>query len=108
MNGGGSAPSIRATAARAASGTTSRRVTGTPALARWAAMPLPMTPAPITAARRISMASHRLQDGRDALAAADAHRRQRQRLALPPEDRGRLAGDPGAAGAERVPERDRA
>src|SRR6185295_3819003 len=34
-------------------GTMSRRRAWMPALARWAAMPLPMTPAPITPTRRI-------------------------------------------------------
>ena len=71
-----------------------------------AAIPLPITPAPITAARRISMASDRLEHGGDPLAATDAHGRQRQRLALALQQRRRLAGDPGPAGAERMAERD--
>ena len=80
MNGAGSASSIRAMAPRASalrspapSGTMSSSSTGTPALAMCAAIPLPITPAPITAARRISIASDRLEHGGDPLAAADAH-----------------------------------
>ena len=57
--------------------TMSSSTTGTPALATWAAMPAPMTPAPITATLRISAISHRLQHRGDALAAADALRGQR-------------------------------
>src|SRR3546814_1513875 len=58
MKGAGSAFSIFAIAplasaerSSAPSGTMSSSSTGTPALARCAAMPAPMTPAPITAAR---------------------------------------------------------
>ena len=52
--------------------------------------------------------SYRLEDGRHALALADAHRRQAQLRALvahPVQQRGR---DPGAAGAQGVADRDRA
>src|ERR1035438_2321681 len=45
-------------------GTMSIKRTWMPALARWAAMPLPMTPAPMTAARRIGLRMRRgLLDG---------------------------------------------
>ena len=52
--------------------------------------------------------SHGLQHGGDALAAADALGRERVAAALAVEQRGGLAGDAGAGGAERVAERDRA
>src|SRR5271156_3892016 len=60
--------------------TISSSITGTPALATWAAMLAPMTPAPITATE-LTM-SNGLQHGGDALPAADALRRQRVALAL--------------------------
>jgi hypothetical protein len=41
-------------------GTMSRSSVSTPALARWAAMPLPMTPAPITPTRRIGLVMQNL------------------------------------------------
>ena len=90
------------------SGTTrcSSRSTGTPALAMCAAIPPPITPAPSTAARRISIGSDRFEHGGDPLAATDAHGRQRQRFALALQERRSLAGDPGPAGAQRMPERD--
>ena len=63
MKGAGSCFSRRATAPSASafrfsapSGTISMRTTGTPALATWAAMPLPITPDPITATFFMSIA----------------------------------------------------
>jgi hypothetical protein len=57
MKAGGLDTRMRSTAALASalgspalSGTMSSNTTGTPALARWLAMPEPMVPAPITAA----------------------------------------------------------
>src|SRR3546814_8571916 len=47
-----------------------------------------------------------LQDGGDALAAADALRRERELLALALQQGRRLAGDARAGGAQRVAERD--
>ena len=44
----------------ASGGTMSRRSVGIPALARWAAMPAPITPAPRTATRRIGVVMKRL------------------------------------------------
>src|SRR3954465_15017603 len=75
-------------------GTMSSRKTGMPALAMCAAMPLPITPAPITAALRISMkrllgvgfsgvrGSDRFKDRGDPLTAADALGRERELPAL--------------------------
>ena len=113
MNGAGSArASARWHRGRARCGRRrppARRRAAAPARRHWRCARRcrrPSRPAPITAARRISMASDRFEHGGDALAAADAHGRQRQRLAVPPQERGRLAGDPGTAGAQRMPERD--
>src|SRR4051794_13624798 len=127
MKGAGSVFSSRSTALRAtvlrsppepwtAGGTMSSRVTGMPALAKWAAMPAPMTPAPITAACLISgvvmiagaSSSDRFQHRGDALAAADALGGQGEPPALAPQQRRRLAGDPRAGGAQRMAQRQRA
>src|ERR1700728_2469481 len=71
--------------------TMSSSITGTPALATWAAMLAPMTPAPITATE-LTM-SYRLQHGGNALAATDTLRRQRIALAFAFQQRRRLACD---------------
>eukprot|EP00162_Nutomonas_longa_P000223 comp10274_c0_seq1/m.12359 comp10274_c0_seq1/g.12359 ORF comp10274_c0_seq1/g.12359 comp10274_c0_seq1/m.12359 type:complete len:450 (+) comp10274_c0_seq1:1102-2451(+) len=83
-----------------------------PALAMWAAMPLPITPEPITAAFLMVMGSSplptgsdRFQDGGDALTAADALGGQRQRLAFTHQQAGGLASDAGTRGAQRVTQR---
>ena len=81
--------------------------TGMPALAIWAAMPVPITPAPMTAALA-DRASDRLQHGGDALAAADALGGERVAPALALQQRRGLAGDARAGGAERMAERERA
>ena len=48
------APAASALRSAAPAGTMSSSTTGTPALVMWAAMPAPITPAPITAAFLIS------------------------------------------------------
>src|SRR5882724_3651738 len=70
------APSASAFRLAAPSGTISSRSTGTPALANWAAMPAPITPAPMTVAlwmccmKRVPLDP--LEDRGNALTAADA------------------------------------
>ena len=112
MNGAGSVFSIFSIAVSAITlrllafgGTMSSSITGTPALAICAAMPLPITPAPITAHFAIAIISA-LQHRRDALAAADALRRQRVFALLALQQRRGLAGDARAGGAERMAQRD--
>ena len=99
-----SAPLASALRSAAPAGTMSSSRTGTPALAIWAAMPEPMTPAPITAARWIAIRSpparSRSPGRRRCTGSRDA-----KRLALALHERCRLAGDPGAGGAERMAER---
>ena len=100
----------RSRCGRCVLGTMSSSSTGTPALATCAAMPAPITPAPMTRdlLDRCWRAPHHsaLQIGGDALAAADALRRQRVAAALALQQARRLAGDAGAGGAERMAERD--
>ena len=117
MNGAGSvlsifaiAPSASAFRSAAPSGTMSSSNTGTPALANWAAMPAPMTPAPMTVALRIEcMAAllrlDPLENGGDALPAADALGGKRVPAANALQEAGRLADDAGAGGAQGVSQR---
>src|SRR5579862_7521932 len=115
ISGAGSVLAMRSTAPRAMALrsfepglTMSSSTTFTPALAMCAAMPLPITPAPITAADWIAMAasSDRFQHGGDALPAADALGRERQALALPLEKSRGLAGDARAGGTQRMADGD--
>src|ERR1700730_5874276 len=90
-------------------GTMSSSSTATPALATCAAMPPPITPEPMTATLEIAMTCSRstvLEDGGDALAAADALRGERIALALSRQQRRRLAGDARAAGPQGMAEGD--
>ena len=96
----------RCAAVAGASATMSSSSTGTPALATWAAMPAPITPAPMTPTLRC--ASHRAParwrcPGRRRCTASPA-RTGRPRAAAAR----RLAGDARAGRAERMAERDRA
>src|ERR1022692_3302842 len=118
MNAAGSVFSIFATALSAStlrfvapSGTISSSSTGTPAFANCAAMPAPMTPAPMTVALRIgSMAVvlplDSFEDRGDTLTAADALGRQRVTAAFTLQQTGRLADDASAGRAERMAECD--
>src|ERR1700760_4417792 len=116
MKGAGSVLSIFATAPLAMAsrsepslGTMSSRSTGTPALATCAAMPAPIVPEPMTQTFLISPTMLcALQHGRNALPAADALRGKSVLTALAAQQRRRLADDPRAGGAERMPDRDRA
>src|SRR5579859_5887745 len=100
------APSAMTLRLAAPSGTISSSTTGMPALATWAAIPAPMTPAPMTATFWISAISHRLQDRGDALTAADALGGQRVFAARTLQKRSGLADDARTRGAQRVAERD--
>src|SRR5579859_161128 len=100
------APSAIALRLVASFGTMSSSTTGMPALATWAAIPAPMTPAPMTATFLMSAISHSLQDRGDALAAADALGGQRVFAAGALQQRSGLADDARTRGAERMAERD--
>src|SRR5271165_5529006 len=118
MNGAGSVFSILAIAPSASAlrllaplGTTSSNSTGTPAFANCAAMPAPMTPAPMTVALRIAsmilaLPLNSFEDRGDALAAADALGRERVAAAFTLQQARRLADDACAGRAERMAERD--
>src|SRR5882757_5335693 len=116
MKGAGSIFSMLEIAASASAlrlatpaGTISRSSTGTPALANCAAMPAPITPAPMTVALRIaSMAAapplNPLEDGGDSLAAPDALGCQRVAASNTVQERGCLADDAGTCRTQRMPQ----
>src|SRR5690606_34163751 len=99
------APSASALRFFASFGTMSSSTTGTPALATWAAIAAPMTPAPMTATFSMVISAG-LQNRRDTLSAADALRRKAERLAFALQQARDLAGDPCAGCAERMAKRD--
>src|SRR5262249_55623934 len=105
MNAAGRAFASRSSARRAPSGTTSSSTTSRPALA---ACPAPPPPRPRPRRRAGLRSPPRLEQRRDPLPAADALRRDGVAAAAAPQELGGLARDPGAGGAERVAERDRA
>src|SRR5579884_2926758 len=94
----------------ASGGTMSSSVTGMPTLARCAAMPAPMMPAPMTAARLMSYDTgaslEPLDDGGDALAAADAEGGEAEPLVEHFQVVDEVGDEAAAAGAERVAQRD--
>src|SRR5690606_36142889 len=99
------APSASALRFFASFGTMSSRTTGTPALATWAAIAAPMTPAPMTATLSMVISAG-LQTRRDTLSTADALRCKAERLAFALQEAGKLARDPCAGCAERMAKRD--
>src|SRR5260221_14532773 len=94
----------------ASGGTTSSSSTGMPALAMFAAMPAPMMPAPITAARRmfkpIRAPLQPLEDGSNALATAHAEGRHAEPPAAGLEIVQQCRDEAATRGAERMTQRD--